>query len=148
MEGTARGVDGGAAPASWGRSHVATPESRAPVGDGGARRTAPVDRHAARVLDGGLFHAVRTGGRWRHPPPPPAAAPGVPAVAGGVPVHVRAVARAGVWGAVRPAGSGCRRCVRGRAGREPGPAAAVIPTRGVGTTGKREGRAATMPPSG
>src|SRR3954468_6188958 len=109
-----------------------TAESRAYVGDFGAGQALSDEQYALlaplippakpggrprttdmrRLLDG-LFHLVRTGCQWRHPPPPPAFPPWRT-----VHGYMRAFADAGVWGGdpPPPGGDAAR---AGRQGAEP-----------------------------
>ena len=124
---------------------MGTPADRALVGDFGAGQ-APADGQfrlldplipparpggrprstdMRRVLDG-LFHLVRTGCRWRHPPAPPAFPPRRTVYG-----DMRAFPRAGVWESIRRHLVGMP---REGAGRRAGPTAAIVDTRSVRTT--------------
>src|SRR3954469_16892669 len=103
-----------------------------PAKPGGRPRTTDM----RRLLDG-LFHLVRTGCQWRHPPPPPAFPPWRTVYG-----YVRDLASAGVWEAIR---HHLVLRLREREGREPGPTAAIVDTQSVKTTGKG-GLAATTRP--
>ena len=124
---------------------MGTPADRALVGDFGAGQ-APTDGQfrlldplipparpggrprstdMRRVLDG-LFHLVRTGCRWRHPPAPPAFPPRRTVYG-----DMRAFPRAGVWESIRRHLVGMP---REGAGRRAGPTAAIVDTRSVKTT--------------
>jgi transposase len=131
-----------------------TAESRALVGDFGAGQALSDERYALlgplippaepggrprttdmrRLLDG-LFHLVRTGCRWRHPPPPPAFPPWRTVYG-----YMRAFADAGVWEAIR---HHLVVMLRERDRREPSPSAAIVDTQSVETT--EEGGPAAEP---
>src|SRR3954464_4770585 len=131
---------------SW-RHAMWTAENRALVGDFGAGQALSDEQYALlvpmippakpggrprttgmrRLLDG-LFYLVRTGCRWRHPPPPPAFPPWRT-----IHGYVRDFASAGVREAIR------HHLVlrpREQEGREPSPTAAIVDTQSVETTGK------------
>jgi putative transposase len=84
-----------------------------PARSGGRPRTTDM----RRLLDS-LFHLLRTGCQWRHPPPPPAFLPW-PTVCG----YFRAFLRTGVWEGMR---HHLAVLLREATGREPSPAAAII----------------------
>src|SRR3954469_7892825 len=128
-----------------------TAETRALVGDFGAGQALSDEQYALlvplippakpggrprgtdmrRLLDG-LFHLVRTGCQWRHPPPPPAFPPWRTVYGYG-----RDFASAGVWEAIR---HHLVLRLREREGREPGPTAAIVDTQSVKTTEKGASR--------
>ncbi|MBW3656308.1 MAG: transposase [Gemmatimonadetes bacterium] len=94
-----------------------------PAKPGGRPRTTDM----RRLLDG-LFYVVRTGCRWRHPPPPPAFPPW-PTVYG----YFRAFLVAGVWESMR---HHLVVMLREGEGREASPTAAIVDTQSVKTTEK------------
>ncbi|UKJ76314.1 transposase (plasmid) [Azospirillum brasilense] len=84
-----------------------------------------------------LFHVVRTGGQWRHLPPPPAFPPW-PTVYR----YFRAFLEAGVWENLR---HHLVVMLREQEGRDPTPSPAILDTQSVKTTEKGARAASTRP---
>jgi putative transposase len=133
-----------------------TPENRALVGDYGCGQALSDDQFRLleplipppkpggrprttdmrRTLDG-VFYVVRTGGQWRHLPPPPAFPPWRTVYG-----YFRDFIEAGVWESMR---HHLLTMVRERDGREPSPSVAIIDTQSVKTTEKGDRGATTRP---